>query len=107
MKTICIHPSQLKGEINIQISKSDAHRTLIVASLAKTKSIITPWNKNLGFDVYATKNILETLGLATFIEHDDNNTLECIPSKDWSFISLLFEFIALSVALSPRLIDSF
>ena len=87
MKKIIIKPSSLSGDINIQISKSDAHRTLIAASLANTKSVIYPWQSVVGDDITITKNMLEDLNLATFTEN--NNTLECVPNKNYKKEAIL------------------
>lgn len=87
MKKIIIKPSSLSGDINIQVSKSDAHRTLIAASLANTKSVIYPWQSVVGDDITITKNMLEELNLASFTEN--NNTLECVPNKNYKKEAIL------------------
>jgi len=56
-----IHPSELKGSINIPPSKSQSHRAIIAASLSKGKSVIS--NIVYSDDIMATIGAMEKLGV--------------------------------------------
>ncbi len=63
-----IHPSNLRGTINVPPSKSITHRHLICAALSKGKSIIN--NPLICDDTMATIDVLKTLGAKFKIEKD-------------------------------------
>ena len=79
MSSLTIKPSEIFGSIYIQMSKSDAHRALIVSSLAKQPSIIRHWNDNVSVDVEVTKNAVSNF--ADFEIADDN--LKVFPKKEY------------------------
>ena len=68
-----IIPEILKGTINIPSSKSETHRAIICAGLAKGNSKIT--NVTLSEDITATINGLINLGADITIERNINNTV--------------------------------
>ena len=81
MNSIIIMPSKLSGNINAQVSKSDAHRSLIISALSESISTLSPWHDNVGDDINITKNILESLSLCeTSIS---NESLVITPSKNY------------------------
>ena len=55
---LTIKPSEIFGDIYIQISKSDAHRALITSFLAEGESVLKPWMENVGIDIIATKEAI-------------------------------------------------
>jgi len=81
MNSIIIKPSKLSGNIDAQISKSDAHRSLIVAALSENTSTLAPWQESVGDDINITKNILESLSLCQTSVL--NETLNITPSKNY------------------------
>lgn len=81
MNSIIIKPSKLNGKIEIQISKGDAHRSLIASALSSGKSTLTPWQESVGNDINITKNILESLSLCQ--TNAVNGTLSITPSKNY------------------------
>lgn len=58
---LTIKPKKLCGKVNIQISKSEAHRSLIAAALSDKESILKPWVDNVGIDIEVTKEALKDL----------------------------------------------
>lgn len=85
MATINIKQAYLNGTIDIQISKSDAHRSLIASAFAQGKTILSPWQENVGIDISITKNALEQLGFCRYNAIDcdtDNGRLEVIAGSD-------------------------
>ncbi len=80
---INIKPSKLNGTVEIQISKSDTHRSLIASSLANGVSTLSPWQDNVGIDITITKNALETLGFCQF-NNKNNNILEVLPNSEYT-----------------------
>ncbi len=83
MKTINIKPANLNGNVDIQISKSDSHRSLIASSLANGVSTLSKWQNDVGIDITITKNALETLGFCTFNEENDS-VLKVIPNSTYN-----------------------
>ncbi len=63
---VTITPKKLRGRIIPPPSKSQAHRLIIAAALAKDKSVIS--NVALSQDIQATLNCMETLGAKASIE---------------------------------------
>ncbi len=57
---VCIRPTKLTGHVTPPPSKSEAHRLLIAAALAKGESSVT--NVALSQDILATLGCIETLG---------------------------------------------
>ena len=55
---LTIKPSEIFGDIYIQISKSDAHRALVASFLAEGESVLKPWMENVGIDIIATKEAI-------------------------------------------------
>lgn len=77
--SLTVKPSEIFGSVYIQISKSDAHRALISASLAKNPSMIKPWINNVGTDIEVTKNAVANF--ADFELIDD--VLKIIPKEKY------------------------
>ena len=77
--SLTVKPSEIFGSVYIQISKSDAHRALISASLAKNPSVIKPWINNVGTDIEVTKNA--AANFADFELIDD--VLRVIPKEKY------------------------
>lgn len=100
---IIVHNSKCKGEVNIPPSKSDMHRAIISASLAKGRSIIR--NVTLSQDIEATINAFITLGAkitldgnVLYIEGIDLNNVEpCVIDCNESGTTLRFLIPILSV----------
>ena len=59
----------LKGEITIPSDKSIAHRAVMLASLAKGKSIIKNFSK--GKDPLSTLKAFKALGIGAFFENEN------------------------------------
>ena len=78
--SLTVKPSEIFGSVYIQMSKSDAHRALIAASLAKEPSIIKPWIDNVGVDIEVTKNAVSNFADFEFI--DDG--LKIIPKEKYN-----------------------
>ena len=91
-----IEKSMAKGNIEVVRSKSYLHRFLIVASLAKGKSLIN--NITLNEDVEATILALKALGAKIDV---NNNTIEVEGIKD---VKKNIYFDAFSSATTLRLI---
>lgn len=86
MGIINIKHAKLNGSIDIQISKSDAHRSLIAAALChddNRTSMLSPWQDNVGIDIAITKNALETLGFCQFNDNG-NGVLEVISNSEYN-----------------------
>ncbi len=83
MKTINIKPAKLCGTVDIQISKSDAHRSLIASSLANGKSTLSKWQNDVGIDITITKNALEMLGFCTF-DDSQKDILTVVPNREYN-----------------------
>lgn len=81
MKKIIIKPRKLNGNIDIQISKSYAHRALILSALSEDISLLTPFKNNVGNDIEITKKIIESLSLANTVL--ENDVLRVFPNKDY------------------------
>ena len=77
--SLTIKPSEIFGSVYIQMSKSDAHRALIAASLSKKPSTIRPWINNVGTDIEVTKNAVSNF--ADFELIDDG--LKIIPKEKY------------------------
>ncbi|MBW5395542.1 3-phosphoshikimate 1-carboxyvinyltransferase, partial [Brachyspira hampsonii] len=76
---LTVKPSEIFGSIYIQMSKSDAHRSLIASSLAKTPSIIKHWIDNVSIDVEVTKNAVSNFADLEVID----DCLKVFPKKDY------------------------
>lgn len=77
MSNVIVNPGKLTGTISMPPSKSQAHRAIICAALAKGKSEISPIE--LSADIRATINAVRALGakvtiLGNTIEVDGTNT---------------------------------
>jgi 3-phosphoshikimate 1-carboxyvinyltransferase len=99
---VIIYPRSLSGSINVPSSKSQTHRAVIAAALAKGKSTIS--NINYSDDILATIGAMEKIG-AKFIKNpgqlivngsgkvaiDDDNFVECNESgSTLRFVTPLF-----------------
>ncbi len=99
---VVIYPKQLTGSVDIPPSKSQTHRAIIAASLAKGKSVIS--NVSYSDDITATIGAMEKIGVK-FIKNpnqlivngvgrvaiDDDNFVECNESgSTLRFITPLF-----------------
>lgn len=60
MSNITVSPRILKGSVTVPPSKSDVHRAILCAALAKGKSVISP--VDLSQDITATINCVKALG---------------------------------------------
>lgn len=60
MSSIKVMPTAFKGEVTLPPSKSDVHRAILSASLAKGKSVISP--VDLSQDISATIDCARALG---------------------------------------------
>lgn len=90
MADVIITPSELCGAVTVPPSKSDVHRAIICAALARGKSRISP--VALSNDIKATIGCIEALGAKTQLENDTltvdgtntftnkNATLDCFES---------------------------
>lgn len=103
--TVIIHPKPLKGSLRIPPSKSQAHRAIIAASLAKGKSVIS----NIAFsdDILATIGAMEKIGVR-FIKNpnqlivnginriiiSDDNFIEC--NESGTTLRLVMPVLSLS-----------
>lgn len=102
---VLIQPKALKGAVNIPPSKSQSHRMIIAASLAKGKSVIS--NIAYSEDVVATIGAMEKLGVK-FIKNthqlivsgvgrvtiSDDNFVEC--NESGSTLRFLIPIFSLS-----------
>lgn len=68
MSAITLSPSKLCGEVTVPPSKSDVHRAVICAALARGKSVISP--VQLSKDIKATINCARALGAEIEINGD-------------------------------------
>lgn len=66
MTDITLSPSALSGTVTVPPSKSDVHRAIICASLAKGKSVISPIE--LSKDINATIGCAKALGAEISLE---------------------------------------
>lgn len=113
MKAI-IYPRPLGGSITIPASKSQAHRAIIAAALAKGKSVIS--NISYGDDILATIGVMEKIG-AKFIKNpgqlivngsgrvmiDDDNFVECNESgSTLRFVTPLFALTKQKVVFTGK-----
>ncbi|MFA5289742.1 MAG: 3-phosphoshikimate 1-carboxyvinyltransferase [Candidatus Izemoplasmatales bacterium] len=102
---IIIHPQSLKGSIKIPPSKSQSHRTIIAASLARGKSILS--NMAYSEDVLATIAAMEKIGAKCIqnpnqlivnatgrIVITDDNFIDC--NESGSTLRLLIPIMTLS-----------
>ena len=103
--TVIIHPKPLSGSVRIPPSKSQAHRAIIAASLAKGKSVIT--NIAYSDDIVATIGAMEKIGVR-FIQNPnqlivnginrisvtDDNFIEC--NESGTTLRLVMPVISLS-----------
>ena len=64
MTALCLHPTQLKGSIEVPSSKSLKHRAIICASLCRGRSIIK--NVTYSNDIEATISAMKELGTMIF-----------------------------------------
>ncbi|MBN2696953.1 MAG: 3-phosphoshikimate 1-carboxyvinyltransferase, partial [Bacilli bacterium] len=83
---VLIYPGKLVGRVSIPPSKSQSHRAIIAASLAKGKSVIS--NIIYSEDIVATINAMEKIG-AKFIRNPNQlivNGVSRIAFSDDNFI---------------------
>jgi len=102
---VMIHPTELKGSVNIPPSKSQSHRAIIAASLSKGKSVIS--NIVYSEDILATIGAMEKLGVK-FVKNthhltvigvqrislSDDNFVEC--NESGSTLRFLIPIFSLS-----------
>ena len=77
MQNVVYKPFIPSGEVTVPPSKSDVHRAIICAALAKGKSVISP--VALSNDIKATISCVEALGAKTKMKENslivDGSTL--------------------------------
>ncbi|MDD3113349.1 MAG: 3-phosphoshikimate 1-carboxyvinyltransferase [Candidatus Izemoplasmatales bacterium] len=103
--TVIIHPKPLKGSVRIPPSKSQAHRAIIAASLAKGKSVLS--NIAYSDDILATIGAMEKIGVRFIknpnqliinginrITFNDDNFIEC--NESGTTLRLVMPLLSLS-----------
>lgn len=68
MADVKIQPSSLNGTVTVPPSKSDCHRAIICAALARGKSTVAP--VSMSQDIKATISCINSLGAKTYLKGD-------------------------------------